>query len=246
MKFFSLDSPLMRFLNKMTDILWVNLLTLVLCVPIITAGAAFTSLHYVCLKIARDEEGYITKDYFKSFKRNFKQATIIWLIALVLIVVLYFDFQFIQYTAHPAFMTATISAAAIFLYVTILYVFPVLSHFENTVKGTIKNSFFMSILALPRTIVMIVVSLLPLGILWLVDKAQTMYWIIPLLFLFWFSAPAYINAKIYDKTFKRFEPEQSEENDDFSWTVNAEDDAQEALVIEENLEEAETSGEGEY
>ena len=70
MKFFNLDSPLMKFLSRMTDILWLNILTVVCSIPIVTAGASFTALHYVCLKMVRDEEGYITKDFFKSFKRE--------------------------------------------------------------------------------------------------------------------------------------------------------------------------------
>lgn len=238
MRFFSLESPLMKFMTKMTDLLWINILTILLCIPIVTAGAAFTSMHYVCLKIVRDEEGYITKDYFKSFARNFKQSTIIWLIAAVLIVVLFLDFRFIPLTKYQTFMYASITAAAIFLYVTILYVFPVLSHFENTVKGTIKNAFFMSILALPKTVLMVLVSLVPLGLIYLVERFQTMFWIVPMTTLFWFSAPAYFNAKLYDKLFKRFEPEKEDENDDFTWTVGgAEENAENA----ENVPAIETS-----
>ena len=74
MKFFNLDSPLMKFLSRMTDILWLNILTVVCSIPIITAGASFTALHYVCLKMVRDEEGYITKTFFRSFKENLKQG----------------------------------------------------------------------------------------------------------------------------------------------------------------------------
>ena len=71
MKIFDLDSPLMNVLNKMADLMWLNILTLICCIPIITAGAAFTSMHYVALKIVRNEESYITRSFFKSFKTNF-------------------------------------------------------------------------------------------------------------------------------------------------------------------------------
>ena len=67
MKIFDLDSPLMNVLNKMADLMWLNILTLICCIPIITAGAAFTSMHYVALKIVRNEESYITRAFFKSF-----------------------------------------------------------------------------------------------------------------------------------------------------------------------------------
>ena len=66
MKLFNLDSPLMQALNKVADLMWLSILTLFFCIPIITVGPALTALHYMALKIARDEECYITKDYFKG------------------------------------------------------------------------------------------------------------------------------------------------------------------------------------
>ena len=97
MKIFDLESPFMQAMGKVADLMWLNILTLVCCMPIITAGAAMTALHYSALKIARNEECYITKDYFKSFKENLKQSTLIWLIYLVLILVLVLDFFLLEY-----------------------------------------------------------------------------------------------------------------------------------------------------
>ena len=79
-RIFSLDSPLFSFLNKVADLILLNILTMICCLPIITIGASMTALHYVVLKMVRDEESYIVRSYFKSFRQNFKQATIIWLI----------------------------------------------------------------------------------------------------------------------------------------------------------------------
>ena len=95
MKIFDLDSPLMNVLNKMADLMWLNILTLICCIPIITAGAAFTSMHYVALKIVRNEESYITRSFFKSFKTNFRQATLIWLLILLIAAVLGGDYYII-------------------------------------------------------------------------------------------------------------------------------------------------------
>ena len=80
MKFFNLDSPVMQALGKMADLMWLNILTLICCIPVVTAGASLTAMHYMALKIVRNEECYITKGFFKSFKENFKQATLIWLL----------------------------------------------------------------------------------------------------------------------------------------------------------------------
>ena len=257
MKFLSLDSPLMKFLSRMTDILWLNILTILFFLPpgivayfffktvvaqgesfipstgtqfllyalvLVAAmpiGAAFTALHYVCLKMVRNEEGYITKDFFKSFKLNFKQATIIWTVSMIIGALLIFNFTYIHLMKNATIFFAASAAAAIFLYFIILYVFPILSHFENTIKGTVRNAFFMSILALPKTILMVIVTLIPVAIIYFVERFEAMLWLMPLTYLFWFSLPAYVCAKLYDKTFKRFEPEAAKAADDMEWTVSA-------------------------
>ena len=278
MKFFGLDSPLMKFLSRMTDILWLNILTVIFFLPpglvayfffkaivaqgasfvptsgtqlllyvliylaALPIGAAFTGLHYVCLKMVRNEEGYITKDFFKSFKLNFKQATIIWAVAMLIGAILAFNFSYIQVMKNTTLFFATSAAAAIFLYMTILYVFPVLSHFENTIKGTVRNAFFMSILALPKTVIMIVVTIIPLAIIYFIERFEAMIWLMPLTYLFWFSVPAYVCAKLYDKTFKRFEPEAAKTDDD-NWTVSATEDC--SAEGENSSEATEAAKEGE-
>jgi len=87
MGFLSIDSPIMRFLGKIADLMIVNVLTIICSIPIFTIGPALTAAHYVCLKIVRKEEGYVIKNYFKAFKENFKQATVIWLILLAIIII---------------------------------------------------------------------------------------------------------------------------------------------------------------
>ena len=69
----------------------LNILFLVCSLPIFTIGASFTAMYYVTLKLAENEEGYIARGFLKSFKQNFKQATIIWLILLFFGIVLVLD-----------------------------------------------------------------------------------------------------------------------------------------------------------
>ena len=201
MKIFDLDSPLMNVLNKMADLMWLNILTLIWCIPIITAGAAFTSMHYVALKIVRNEESYITRSFFKSFKTNFRQATLIWLMILLIAAVLGGDYYIITKSGiqFSSVLVVLIMAAAVLVICTTLYVFPVLAKFDNTIMGTIRNAFIMSILQLPKTVVMFVMAFFPL-IIYLVSLR-----LIPIIFLFGFSLPAYASAMLYNKFFQKLE-----------------------------------------
>ena len=88
-----MDSPVMRFLSRLCDLIILNLLCIVCCIPIITAGASITALFSVTLKMVKGEESYIAKGFFKGFKDNFKQATIIWLIVAAFGIFMYIDYR---------------------------------------------------------------------------------------------------------------------------------------------------------
>ena len=201
MRLFNYDSPLMQALGKVADLMWLNVLTLICCIPVITAGASLTAMNYMALKIVRNEECYITRGFFKSFKENFKQATVIWLLLLVMIVVLIGDFYVMSFVEFKFgnVMRVAITVVAVMVAFEALYVFPVLAKFENTIWRTIKNSLLLSIMQFPKTVLMGIIYLLPLGLL------LVAYQVIPLVFLFGLSVPAWVSAKLYNKIFQRLE-----------------------------------------
>ena len=80
MGIFSPDGALARLLNTLGNLIVLNILTIICCVPVFTAGAAMTALYTMVMRMARKEDGKIISEYFKAFKVNFKQATILWLI----------------------------------------------------------------------------------------------------------------------------------------------------------------------
>lgn len=207
-KVFNLDSPFMRGLSKVADLVWLNILTIVCCIPIVTIGAALTAQHYVVLKMVRNEEGYVARSFFKSFKQNFKQATCIWLMMALFIAMLVVDIYIFLYSSmeFPKFLVAVVFAFAIIFLLVGVYVFPVLSKFDNTVKNTIKNAFMIAILSLPKTILMIVIYALPIALVFLSLQ------LVPISALFGCSGTAYLCAMLYNGVFKKFEPEDIEDS----------------------------------
>ena len=234
-KLFNLDSPIMIALSKVADLILLNLLVLVCCIPIFTVGASMTALHYVLLKMVKNEEGYITKSFFKSFKENFKQATAIWLILLLIICVLVGDFIIFGYSgvSFPGWLTGVLVAVSVMILIATVHLFPLLSRFENSIMNTYKNSFLIGILNLPKTIIMAVCWLIPLAI------AVFLPQILPLVLVLGISGPAYLNALLYKKSFARFEPE-SEAASDEEWMVEElpEEDGEEQQegITQENTE----------
>lgn len=226
-RLFDLDSPVMNFLNKLADLIILNFLTLICCLPLITVGASLTALHHVLLKMVRNEEGYIIKTFFKSFKQNFRQATVIWFIMVAAFALLIGDFLIFAYSgiAFPSWLRIVILGIVFLVFFAVMHVFPVLARFENTVMNTYKNSLFMGILTFPKTILMVICQVAPILIFIYFPQ------IMPIVLMLGISGPAYISALLYNNTFKRFEPETEEITADEDWAVeevesakNGEDD----------------------
>lgn len=156
-KFFSVDSPLYRFASRLTDILILNLLWILCSIPIFTIGAATTAVYYVNLKMIKNEEVYIARSFFKSFKENFKQSTIMWLIFLFATIVLATDYYYlfqISEKSNIALKGITVLATILYLF-AILYAFPLQARYENPIKRTIFNSIIISIRYFKRTLIII-------------------------------------------------------------------------------------------
>lgn len=209
---FNFEGPVFTFLSKLADLFWLNLLYVLCCIPVITAGAATTALYYVTLKMAKDEEGYITRSYFRSFKENFLQATVLWLIVLAVSFVMFIDLRIANSgnVINEAVRNVVIVAVGVMLIVllmTLTYLFPILAQFDNTVKNTIKNAFLISIRHLPYTILMIIITAVPVVLIWFSPALL-------LIVLIMFSLTAYINSRFLNRIFVLYMP--AKEADDSS------------------------------
>ena len=161
--FFNYDNPIWRFMGRLGDMIVLNLLWLVCSIPVVTIGASTTALYYCTLKYVRNEDYGDFRMFFRSFKQNFRQATIIWIPMLLIAAVLGFDFWFFgQLMAGSGtvkfFLQAVVLAMIIVWSFVFLYVWPVLSRFENTTKNTILNAILMSIRHLGSPLVLDQVS----------------------------------------------------------------------------------------
>ena len=202
--FFNLDSPFMVFLSNLTDVVILNVLCLICCIPIVTIGPSITAMHYVTLKMAREEEGYVVKSFFKAFKENFKQAFIAWMVFLVISVIFILDYRILKASGieNSGIFIIVIGAIYLFVCLTMMYVFPLMSRFENTLKQTVKNALFMSILHIFKTILMAVIYVIPFVLLPLHFNLILAFLIIGV------SGPAYINSYIWKSIFKKYEPQE--------------------------------------
>ena len=230
---FNLDSPLMQGLGKVADLMLLNILAMICCIPIFTAGASLTALHYMSLKIVRGEECYIIRGFFKSFKQNFKQATVIWLLILLAVLILVGDFYIMKNSGieFHIVLKVIIAVVGVMIVFTATYVFAVLAKFDNTIKRTIKNAFIMSLLQFPKTILMIIMALVPIAIVVFFPQ------ILPVAFLFGMSGPTFVAALLYNKFFKKLEDQVEAANAPVEGEA-VEDQEEDERIFKDELDEA--------
>ena len=155
---FNLDGPVLQFINKITYSVYLNILWFICCIPIVTAGASTTALFYVTLKMVKNEEGNITKAFFRSFRANLKQGTKIWLILLFLGAILCTDGYVLYHLRFEnifwTLCTAVFFVAAAAYAIVLMYIFPLLARFDNTVGAMFKNALFIGVRFLVCTAMM--------------------------------------------------------------------------------------------
>lgn len=167
-EFFNLDNPIWRFMGKVFDMMVLTVLWVVTSLPVFTIGASTTALYYAGMKLAKDQEGYVVKDFFYSFRENFRQATFMWCIlaglGIFLITDLTWYYQFKSGVGVMIFFMFVILTA---FYIMILtYTFPLLARCQAGIKKILMLAFMIAVKNIGWTILMITTTtcLLAIGV----------------------------------------------------------------------------------
>ena len=153
-KFFSYDGKPMEILNKLGEIILLNIVFLLCCVPIVTIGAALTSFYYAMIKSVRRERGGPIREFMSSMRRTFIKGVLLTVGVTVWMALLYLGMQMARTGAEDT-VTFPIVLYGVMIVMSIcvlIYVFPVFSRFEMKMLQIIKLSFVMSIRFLPFTV----------------------------------------------------------------------------------------------
>ena len=209
MRFNWTDNVVMRALGKIGDMICLNVMWLICCIPIITIGASTTALYTVMLRMVKNEEGYIFRGFLKAFKSNFKQSTLIWLILLVLGIVWTVDFRVAGFIPGMAgiILSAIFLALGFILLSVMIYIFPLTARYENGIKATFKNALILTVAKLPYTFLMVAIVVAAVfASLW---SAFTLLFSLPLWLIIGGALIAWVNSYILRRVFVVFEGSDS-------------------------------------
>ncbi|KRM13089.1 hypothetical protein FC15_GL000075 [Lapidilactobacillus concavus DSM 17758] len=159
-------------MTKLADVLIISVLWLAFSIPIITIGASTSAMISTVNKFILKKEGYLFKQFWKSFKSSFKQATAVTIFDLFVYSTLYLNTNSIRNGQGNAIL-ATFSE--IFLVIVAIaatsltpYVLSYIARFSDPLKIIIKNCYVLSLMNFWNTLIIFIVTLTFVGILWLV------------------------------------------------------------------------------
>lgn len=208
---FNWDNVFFQMLGKLVDCVWVSILWFICCIPVVTIGASSTALYYTVHKSVRGNRGYTTRTFFVAFKDNFKQASLSYLVWLVITLVLASDaYVTYQVLKNGSAMGAFFYFFLIMISVSIMwgcYLFSYIARFENTVKQSLKNAILLMIRHLPWSLLLLLIVLLSLFLIYIIPLLLA---ILPAMDVLFFD---FILERLFRRYMSDEDLEREKEND---------------------------------
>jgi len=197
--FFRFDGPFFKYGTLLADLFILNLLWSLCSIPIITLGATTTAMYYVTTRQISQREGYISKDFFKSFKNNFIQATIITVLLIIISVILFLNIKFMAVMGNLKGIFLIINLVVAFeLLITSIYIFPLLSRFNLRTIELFQKAFFIANRHILTTFTCLILLVAVI--------AFSIFVFAPAIVLI-FSFYAYLTSLMFVKIFRKYIPE---------------------------------------
>lgn len=203
-KFLNPDNALMITMTQITDCIFLSIFWLLGCIPVVTIGTSFAALYDATYRGFRRGEKHCWGRFLQVYRDNWKAGilpTVVFLAAAAALTKVLVGLWNTAVMGNLPWMVFSGAAFVGVLVVGILSVlFPMLSRFENPFPVLLKNTVFLSLANLPRT--------LALGLLNAMAVMLCAVYVMPLFFLP--SLAALIGSLLIEPMFKPFMPAEAE------------------------------------
>ena len=203
---FHYENPFIQFLVRVGDLMILNLLFLVCALPVVTLGASLTALHRVTQNMLFEQEEPLIKAFFRAFRQNFKQSTLVWLVELVVIVSLVCDVLLVMAYFDGSLartMYILVAVLAILVAGVFSYLMPLIARYENGTRQQVNNAVVLAIIKLPKTLLLMLLNLLPVILLLIsvpVFVQTLIFWVI-----IGFAFVSFLTSSILKPVFQQLE-----------------------------------------
>ena len=203
---FNYENPFIQFLVRVGDLMILNVLFILCSLPVVTLGASLTALHRVTQNMLFEQEEPLIKAFFRAFRQNFKQSTLVWLVELVVIVSLVCDVLLVMAYFDGGLAKAMyilVAVLAILVAGVFSYLMPLIARYENGMRQQVNNAVVLAIIKLPKTVLLTLLNLLPVILLLIsvpVFVQTLIFWVI-----IGFAFVSFLTSSILKPVFRELE-----------------------------------------
>lgn len=204
-RIFPMDGKFFTFITKLSDLLLLNVLFIITCLPILTIGVSLTALYQTTLQLADNTDSYILRNYFSNWKQNLKQGILIWIPSFIMLILCIFNLSVLPHMPQNLYRTTCLCLQFVllfFLYGIFLYACSLPKVYRSSCLNTLRNALFMTFKHLPVTCLCLCISVIPYALIILLPKITG--WILSFFIVIGSSGTAYIHSYILQKVFKKY------------------------------------------
>lgn len=204
---FDTDNILMRFSEKVLDIVTANLLFVVSCLPIVTIGVAKISFYQTMFEIKKSRRVPVFKIYIRAFKQNLRLGLQLGLLELGIVLISLLDLYLFWGQAGLAFqvLKAICLGILIFLTLVMLASYPIAARYELTWKEVLQKGLLLVSFNFPWFFLMLAIIFLIIMLLYL--SGFTLVLGGSAFLLFGFGLLAFWQTGLIEKLFAKYQSE---------------------------------------
>lgn len=202
MRFLNNNSPFMAFLNKLIDYMSIGILWIIFCIPIFTCGAATTAALLTVEISIHKEEGRILSTFWKWFQKEFKEATLLWLLQVPIHLLVATNIWIVYVSQIPTLLQVLIYIATGLVFCWTQLWFGYLSKFEDQVKTVLQNTFRMSLVHVGRVFLLGIIAVI------YVAAAVALFLLMPPLLVLLPGSYLLFYLSVINKIFARYLPRE--------------------------------------
>ena len=193
------EGSFMNYCDKIFDVMILGFLWILCSLPVITIGASCTALYYAIVKCIKNNEGYVFRSFFHSFRQNLGPATFLWVIFAGVSFLMQLNIGILMEKTDGyvgLFFIVLYAFVSVYAALAACYAFPALSRYDMPAGWILKISLYM-VGRYFLTSLMLAAILVCFG---------AFTWKVPLLLLFVPGPIAFLMSEFLERVLKKHTP----------------------------------------
>ena len=200
---FGFDGSFTNICDKIFDVMALGFLWILCSIPIVTIGASTSVLYYTMVKCVKNGNGYIAREFFRSFRLNLISGCFIWILVVAATFAMHLNIGILMKETDGyvgLFFICVYALTSVWILAFACYVFPALARFDMSSGWLIKLAMYMTVRYFGTTLALLLVLACTGAIIWR----------FPILVIFAPGPVIFLMSEFLERVLKKHEPDRQE------------------------------------